>query len=130
VIVLDASAGLDWILRTPVGLQLEQRIFTGDESVHAPHLLDLELSQVLRRLVREGKLSADRAEAALENLMDARLIRYPHFHLLPRIWELRNDLTAYDAAYVALAELLDATLVTRDGKLSRAAGHRAQIEIV
>ena len=130
MIVLDASAALDWILRTPVGLQLEERIFSGDESVHAPHLLDLELSQVLRRLVREGRLSADRAEAALRNLMDSRLIRYPHFHLLPRIWELRHNLTAYDAAYVALAELLDATLVTHDGKLSRAAGHRAQIEIV
>lgn len=130
MIVVDASTMLDWVLHTSAGIQLEQRIYAQSESLHAPHLLDLELTQVLRRLVREGRISAERAEEALEDLASARIARYPHYHLLPRIWQLRDNVTAYDAAYVALAERLDATLVTRDRKLSGASGHHARIELV
>lgn len=130
MIVVDASAALDWLLRSPAGLLVEQRIQSKSESVHVPHLLDLELAQVLRRLVRESKLSTDRAEAALRDLVDIRLTRYSHWQLLPRIWQLRHNITAYDAAYIALAELLDASLITRDRKLAAASGHNARIEVI
>jgi len=123
LIVLDASAAIDWLLHTPAGIQIDRRIYSRSESVHIPHLLDLEVAQVLRRFVREGSLSAGRAEAALQDLMDARFTRYPHWWLLPRIWRLRHNLTAYDGAYTALAELLNAPLITRDGRVSSAAGH-------
>jgi predicted nucleic acid-binding protein len=129
LIVLDASAAVDWLLQTPAGRRIEQRIFSRNESLHAPHLIDVEVAQVLRRLVREAKVSGNRAAQAIQDLLDLRLTRYPHFVLLPRLWQLRNNLSAYDAAYVALAEELDATLVSRDARLSSAPGHRASVEL-
>ena len=126
--VIDASAALEWLLQTSVGVQLEKQIYS-QEGIHAPHLLDTEVAQVLRRFVRERSVSADRAEIALTTLADAPIARHPHYHLLPRIWQLRHNLTAYDAAYVALAEVLDARLLTCDRKLAAAAGHHAQIEL-
>jgi len=128
VIVLDASAVVDWLLQTPTGKRIEKRIFSRTESLHAPHLLDLEVGQVLRRLVRETTVSAERADEAIRDLLDLRVTRYPHFVLLPRIWQLRHNLSAYDAAYVVLAEQLGATLLTRDARLASASGHAAQIE--
>jgi len=129
VIVLDASAALDWLLQTAAGQRIERRIYSHHESLHAPHLLDLEVGQVLRRLVREGALSAQRAEQAIEDLLDLRIARYPHFVLLPRIWQLRHNLSAYDAAYVALAENLGARLLTRDARLASVSGLTAPIEL-
>lgn len=131
MIVLDASAAVDWLLHTPAGLRIERRIFSrhGSESLHAPHLIDVEVAQVLRRLAREGTVSASRVAQAIQDLLDLRLTRYPHFVLLPRIWQLRNNLSAYDAAYVALAEQLDATLITRDAGMSSAPAHSVAIEL-
>jgi len=129
VIVLDASAALDWLLQTSAGQRIEQRIYSRNESLHAPHLLDLEVGQVLRRLVREGAVSRQRADQAIEDLLDLRITRYPHFVLLPRIWQLRHNLSAYDAAYVVLAEKLGARLFTRDARLASASGHTATIEL-
>lgn len=129
MIVLDASAALDWLLQTSAGQRIEQRIYAQHESLHAPHLLDLEVAQVLRRLVREGAVSAQRADQAIEDLLDLRIARYPHSVLLPRIWQLRHNLSAYDAAYVVLAEKLGAPLLTRDGRLASASGHAALIEL-
>ena len=129
MIVLDASAAVDWLLQTPVGRQIETRIYAHHESLHAPHLLDLEVAQVLRRLAREGLVSAQRAGQAIEDLEDLRVTRYPHFVLLPRIWQLRHNLTAYDAAYVALAENLGATLISRDARLASVPAHAAKIEV-
>ena len=129
VIVLDASAAIDWLLQTSAGQRIEQRIFSQNESLHAPHLLDLEVGQVLRRLVREGAVSAHRADQAIEDLLDLRMTRYPHFVLLPRIWQLRHNLSAYDAAYVALAENLGARLLTRDARLASVSGLTASIEL-
>jgi predicted nucleic acid-binding protein len=129
VIVLDASAAIDWLLQTSAGQRIEQRIYAQNESLHAPHLLDLEVGQALRRLVREGVISEHRAEQAIEDLLDLRMTRYPHVVLLPRIWQLRHNLSAYDAAYVVLAEKLGARLVTRDGRLAAASGHAASIEL-
>lgn len=98
--------------------------------LHAPHLLDVEAAQVIRRYAANGEIDSARGRLALADLADFPLRRYPHDFLLPRIWDLRNNLTAYDAAYVALAEALDAPLLTRDRRLAAAAGHRAQIELV
>ncbi len=122
MIVLDASAAIDWLLRTSAGQRIDNRIFSRNESLHAPSLIDLEVAQILRRLVREGAISASRAGEAIEDLLDLRLTRYPHFVLLPRIWLLRQNQSAYDAAYVVLAEKLGATLLTRDRRLASATG--------
>ena len=129
MIVLDASAAVDWLLQTRAGLEIEKRIYSRGESLHAPHLLDVELTQVLRRLVREHMIEAKRADEAIADLLQLRVARYPHFVFLPRIWQLRHNLTAYDAIYIALAERLNATLITRDARLSNASGHAARIEV-
>jgi predicted nucleic acid-binding protein len=129
VIVLDASAATDWLLQTTAGQQIENRIYSRGESLHAPHLLDLEVVQVLRRLVREGAVSGPRADQALQDLLDLRVTRYPHFVFLPRIWRLRDNFSAYDAAYVALAEKLGATLITRDAGLASASARAVSIEL-
>ena len=129
MIVLDASATVDWLLQTAVGRLIEKRIYSQGETLHSPHLLDLEVTQVLRRLVRERIVADERAGEAIEDLLDLRITRYPHFVLLPRIWQLRHNLSAYDAAYVALAEELSATLITRDVRLASASGHTAQVEL-
>jgi predicted nucleic acid-binding protein len=120
VIVLDASAAIDWLLQTAAGRRIESRIYSHGDSLHAPHLLDLEVAQVLRRLVREAAVSTLRAEQAIQDFLDLRVTRYPHILFLPHIWRLRNNLSAYDAAYVALAQELGATLVTRDSRLASA----------
>lgn len=129
MIVLDASAAVDWLLQTPAGQRIERRIYSRNESLHAPHLIDLEVAQVLRRLVREGTISPVRADEAIRDLLDLRLARYPHFVLLPRIWKHRNNLSAYDAAYVALAEKLGAPMVTLDSRLASTPGHTVTIEL-
>jgi len=129
VIVLDASAAIDWLLQTAVGQQIERRIYSRGESLHAPHLLDLEVTQVLRRLVRESAVSTPRADQAIDDLLDLRLTRYPHFVFLPRIWRLRDNFSAYDAAYIALTERIGATLVTRDARLASASARMVNIEL-
>jgi predicted nucleic acid-binding protein len=130
VIVLDASAAVEWLLRTARGARVAHRILSSRETLHAPHLLDVEVTQVFRRQVAQGAITVSRAEEALQDLLDVRLRRYPHVLFLRRVWELRDNLTAYDALYVALAEMLDATLLTRDGKLALAPGHYARIEVI
>jgi predicted nucleic acid-binding protein len=130
VIVLDASAVLELLLRTPSAQIVERRAFARGQSLHAPHLIDVEVAQVLRRYAASGEVDAGRCREALEDMGDLPLARYRHDMLLPRIWELRGNLTAYDAAYVALAEALEAPLLTCDRKLSRASGLRARIELV
>lgn len=130
MIVVDASAVLEVLLLTPPSARLRQRLFTADETVHAPHLLDLEVAQVLRRYCLSGELRPARALQALEDLLDFPVTRYPHDLLLPRIWQLRHNLTAYDAAYLALAEALHAPLLTRDKALAASSGHTAKIELV
>jgi predicted nucleic acid-binding protein len=130
MIVVDASAVLEALLRTPAAESVERRMFGSRQTLHAPHLLDVEIAQVLRRYARAGEIDRDRGAAALSDLADLPLRRYPHDFLLPRVWELRDNLTAYDAVYVALAEALDAPLLTRDQRLAAAAGHHARVELV
>jgi predicted nucleic acid-binding protein len=130
VIVLDASAVVEWLLRLPGAALVEERLSRHDQSLHAPHLLDVEVAQVVRRLAARGVVSADRGQQVLDDLADLDLARHPHEVLLPAMWRLRENLTAYDAAYVALAEALDAPLLTLDARLAGAPGHRAHIDLV
>lgn len=129
MIVLDTSAVVDWLLQTPAGRRIEQRIYARQETLHSVHLLDVELVQVLRRLVREGTLTPRRAEEAMDDLAALRIARYAPLLLLQRIWQLRQNLSAYDAAYVALAEQLQSPLITRDKRIAAAPGHKASIEV-
>ena len=130
MIVVDASAVLEVLLNTPASEKVAERLFARNDTLHAPHLLDLEVAQVLRRYTLSGEMDAERSEQALEDLAGLPLNRYPHDVFLRRIWTLRRNLTAYDAAYVALAEALDAPLITRDAALARASGHGARVEVV
>ncbi|MGH7881098.1 MAG: type II toxin-antitoxin system VapC family toxin [Candidatus Binataceae bacterium] len=118
------------LLRSPAAEVVESRLFHPRQSLHAPHLLDIEVAQVLRRFAKIGAIERRRGVEALADLADLSLHRHPHGFLLPRVWELRHNLTAYDAVYVALAEELDAPLLTRDRRLARASGHRARVELV
>ena len=130
MIVVDASALLEALLRTPAARAVEERLFEPQQTLHAPHLLDIEVAQVIRRYAAKGEIDSGRGRAALADLADFPFRRYPHDFLLPRVWDLRNNLTAYDAVYVALAEALDAPLLTRDQRLANAAGHHARVELV
>jgi predicted nucleic acid-binding protein len=130
VIVVDASALLEFLLQTPLGARVEARLFRDHDEFHSPHLVDVEVAQGLRRLVRIGDVSANRAAEALADLAGLDLHRHPHLDFLARAWKLRDNITAYDAMYVALAEALDAPVVTCDEPLSKAPGHRAQVELL
>jgi predicted nucleic acid-binding protein len=130
VIVLDASAAVEALLRLPASEAVEARIFETGQTLHAPHLIDIEVAQALRRYAMTGQVGPQHCRAALADLADFPLTRYPHHFLLPRVWELRQNMTAYDAVYVALAEALEIPLLTRDRRLAAAPGHRARIELV
>src|SRR5205823_4992560 len=114
----------------PAAEAIESRFFDSRQALHAPHLLDVEVAHVVRRYAAIGDINPERGRAVLADLADFPVRRYAHDFLLQRVWELRNNLTAYDAVYVALAEALDAPLVTRDRRLATAAGHHARVELV
>lgn len=131
ILIVDASAVLPVVTRDPSRLALEERLFEPGVSLMAPCLIDLEVVQVLRRKAATGRLTARQAEFAIQALAVVLPIeRVAHTPLLDRVWELRANLTAYDAAYVALAELYDAPMLTRDAKLARAPGHHARVELI
>jgi predicted nucleic acid-binding protein len=130
LIVIDASALIEILLRTERAEALMERALEASERMHAPQLLDIEITQVLRRLVQKREISAARAEQALDDLADLLIERHEHQSLVPRIWQLRDSLSAYDGAYVALAEALEAPLLTCDAKLAGAHGHGATIELI
>ncbi len=129
MIVLDASAAVDWLLQTSAGRSIEKRIYSRNETLHAPHLFDIEVTQVLRRLALHGVVSGHRADEAVRDLMDLRLTRYPHVLLLSRVWQLRHNFSAYDAAYIVLAEKLGATFVTRDARLATASRDAVRVDV-
>src|SRR6266702_409879 len=129
VIVLDASVVVELLLGTQAADSLAARIL-GETPWHAPAVLDLEVANAIRRLCTIHETSHERGSRAIGDLGTLPVRRYPHTPLLDRIWQLRPNLTAYDAAYIALAEALRAPLVTRDRRLARASGHRARIDLV
>jgi len=129
VIVVDASIAIEVLLQTPAGRDLTPRLLDSNETLHAPHLIDAEVAQVLRRFVIAGEMSGERGAEAIVDLAELPLVRYPHDLLLSRVWELRHNLTAYDALYVALAEALEAPLLTRDRRLT-AVPHHATRELI
>ena len=130
MIILDASALVELILDTPTGQAVAARIADPAEGLHVPHLADIEVVQALRRYVRERDIDAEAAAVALDDLRALDLQRHAHEPLLERVWELRENLTACDAVYVALTEVLDGVLLTCDGPLSRAPGLAGRVVLV
>jgi predicted nucleic acid-binding protein len=128
VIVVDTSAVLAALAGRPRPEDLRARL-AEDGDLHAPHLLDVEVIHAFRRLVRAGHLTDDRAVDIRTDFADLAIVRYPHHPLADRMWELRHNLSAYDATFVALSEMLGVPLVTCDGRLAGASGHEAAIEL-
>ena len=119
MIVVDSSATVDFLLTREPGAWVEEQLKAADE-IGAPHLLDVEVVGALRRLARNGEISGRRAEQALGALVDLDVTRYPHVPFVDAMWSLRHNLSAYDAAFIALAEALEAPLVTTDLRIARA----------
>ena len=119
MIVLDSSAVVEWLLGLPQAHAVHDRILAAD-SLHAPALLDVEVAQVVRRYEATGQVGDRPGERALSALAELDVNRYTHELLLPLIWRLRHNVTAYDAAFLALAAVLDAPLITLDARLARA----------
>ena len=128
MIVVDTSAVLSLLLGRPEVTGLADRV-RSDSDLHAPHLLDVEFQHALWRLARMGTISEDRAADARSDFADMAITRYPHVPLADRMWGLRANLTAYDAAFVVLAEILAVPLVTCDTRFARAPVHRAAVEV-
>ena len=128
--VLDASAAVELLLNTASGGRLAARLADEMDIVHTPHLIDLEIAQVLRRYALSGVIDEETAAVALRRWRDFDVERYPHEPLLDRVWQLRANVSAYDAVYVALAEALSDVLVTGDRRLARAPGLAVGIETV
>jgi predicted nucleic acid-binding protein len=127
--VVDASVLVEFLAGGERGEEAEHAI--GRERwIWAPALVDAEVGQALRRQVRGGEISARKAGAALDDLLEMRVQKVPHRHLIDRAWELHDNVSFYDGLYVALAEALDAPLLTLDGKLSRAPGLRTEVELI
>ena len=130
MIVLDASAAADVLLNLGLRAQrIRERMAASDDDLHVPHLFELEVLSVLRRYSLRGELSQQRAYRAIDRLLSMRLTRYPHTFLLSRVWELRENFTAYDAVYIALAKTLEAPLVTADTRLAGAPDVGVTVEI-
>jgi predicted nucleic acid-binding protein len=130
MLVIDASLAVELSLHTPKGAHAAEIALQSGEELHAPHLIDIEFAHALRRLVLSNEIEGAAGMQALQDFEDLRLDRHPHSVFLPRIWELRNSVSAYDGAYIALSEILHAPLLTCDGRLSRSHGHRAEIRII
>lgn len=128
MLVVDTSAVLEAIVAVDPAPGLIE-LLAGDGDLHTPHLIDIEVLHALRRLNAIGELSEERASDARADFRELAMVRYPHVSLSNRIWELRHNLTAFDAAYVALAEALEVPLVTCDRRLSDAPGHTAEVEV-
>lgn len=131
MIVVDASVLVDFLLGLPPHYEeIRDRIRGDARGLAAPHLVDVEVGQVLRRLVRTRAIDLATAEEAIRHLLALGLLRYAHAPLLPRAFELRNSVTMYDGLYLALAEALGAPLLTRDAALSKSVGSRARVDVL
>jgi predicted nucleic acid-binding protein len=132
MLVIDASATADLVLARPVADRVAGYIAEHEGDLHAPHLLDIEVVSAIRRLAASGEASPTRALEAITDLLDLPLVRYPHEILVPRIWQLRDNFSSYDAAYLALAESLTdegVPLLTTDARLARATRAHTGVEV-
>ena len=130
MIVVDASALTEVLLRSAIGLEAEKRLIGAGDKIFAPQTIDVEVAHALRRMALHGALAGARGLEALRDIDAMGIIRIANTLLIERVWELRHNLSAYDAAYIALAELLGTTLLTRDRRLASAPGHEARIELL
>jgi predicted nucleic acid-binding protein len=130
LIVLDASAAIELLLNTATGRLIAREIISRETSLHAPHLIDLEIVQAFRRYVLSGEIRESRAITAINHWLGLDVSRYPHEPFVTNIWQYRNNLTAYDAAYVTLAKVLKATLFTCDRALAEITGMDTTIEVI
>lgn len=127
MIVLDASVVVELLTNGPLADALRRDLAERDEPFIVPHLLDVEVASAFRKLVAGQRIDSHRSDQLLTGLASLPVERYPHIPLLPRLWELRHNFTAYDAVYIALAEATDSVLYTSDKKLSK--GHRAEVRL-
>ena len=130
MIVVDASALVEWVLRSPAGLATRRYLAENHGRTHAPSFVTVEASQALRRLEALGHLTPARAEMSFDAIRDLRVSPHEPASLLMRAWALRHSMSSYDAVYVALAESLQAPLLTCDARLARTHGHTAEITLV
>jgi predicted nucleic acid-binding protein len=130
LIVVDASVVVDALAGSDAQASMVRQRLIDEGEAHVPHLLDVEVTSALRRLCRAGSIDETQATLALDDLAQLSLVRYPHLPLLARVWDLRRAVTAYDAMYVALAEILGCALLTADARLARTAGALCPIDIV
>ena len=133
MLVVDASAVAELLLGRPPGDSVARQLREHGFDLHAPHLLDVEVLSALRRVVTAGDASPARAEESVADLVDLPIERYGHYELIPRIWELRDNFSTYDAAYIALAEAIaddGAPLLTADARLARAADAHTAVRVV
>lgn len=129
-VVLDASAVVEFLRWSTAGQRVADHLLRDGASIHTPHLAAIEVLSAFRSLVRRSDVSPERAEQAVADLANLPATRHAVEPFLPRIWELRRNLTAYDAAYVALAEALDVPLLTADRRIARASGHAADVQLI
>lgn len=128
MLILDTSAAIHALLHRPGNPDLLRRL-AAEPILGAPHLIDIEVLHALRRMVRMGEITEDQAADVRTDFDDLPLVRYPHTGVADRIWALRHNLTAYDAAYVALAEMIDCPVITSDERLAKVSGHSARVEV-
>lgn len=129
MLVLDTSGAVELLLNTAAGKRVAKRVENPAVSIHVPHLIDVEIAHVLRRYALHGTLSSTRGALALDQWRALDVERYSYELFLGRIWQLRDNVSAYDAVYISLAEALGAVLVTGDGRLLGAPGLRTRIEL-
>ncbi len=127
MLVIDASAAIEILIESETGIRWRDKMLNSSESLCAPHLIDVEVMNGLRRLSATRTALAPAAGRAASLFVDLPILRFGHVPLLPRIWALRNNISAYDATYVALAEVLNVPLVTSDAKLAATRGHTAEM---
>lgn len=130
MIVPDVSALVALLLAAPEGAAVKRHLLANRHGLHVPHLVDLEVAQVVRRFAGRGEISDHRGLLALESLADIQFQRHRHIDLLPRVWALRHNISAYDAVYVALAEVLGAELLTLDQRLASAARLHVRVAVL
>jgi len=133
MLVVDASAVTELLLDRPVAEQVRGHLARHDFDLYAPHLLDFEVLSAVRRLVLAGESTADRGDQAVDDLLDLPIQRYSHEAFVKRAWALRENLPPYDAAYFALAEVLErdgGSLLTADGRFARAAEQVGGVNVI